>query len=251
MNLAATHYCKKCFALWRQCDDGSWNLRSSKAGTCCDNAAMGDNIAPLVIGSMKTAPGQEEIEIREALQAGPTPGDWGTDSTPNDGEYGDGGPDSRSGFSSFVVIDAAGNAICDTLNSDVAEVEEWECEDGAGATDRRGEKNSDFIAACNPANITALLSHLSDLRAEVERLRLESEHNCRLFNFSKLGHEQAFSRCQQFGGLLRRSLAQLGEWQRKYGEHSPEWLPPAGDVRLAEDIDAALAATEKGGVDVE
>lgn len=40
--------------------------------------------------------------------------------------------------------------------------------------------------------------------------------------------------------LLRRSLAQLGEWQRKYGEHSPQWLPPAGDVRLAEDIDAML-----------
>lgn len=40
--------------------------------------------------------------------------------------------------------------------------------------------------------------------------------------------------------LLRRSLVQFGKWQRKYGEHNPQWLPPDGDVRLAEDIDAML-----------
>ena len=42
-----THYCIKCGALWRQCDDGSWNLRSEKAGPCCDNAPMGKQIRPL------------------------------------------------------------------------------------------------------------------------------------------------------------------------------------------------------------
>jgi hypothetical protein len=40
--------------------------------------------------------------------------------------------------------------------------------------------------------------------------------------------------------LLRRALVQLGKWQVKYGEHNPPWLPPAGDVELAEDIDAFL-----------
>lgn len=40
--------------------------------------------------------------------------------------------------------------------------------------------------------------------------------------------------------LLLRAVAQLGEWARKYGEHQPEWLPPAGDVRLVEDIDHFL-----------
>ncbi len=36
--------------------------------------------------------------------------------------------------------------------------------------------------------------------------------------------------------LLRRALRQLQNWQEKYGEFQPAWLPPAGDVRLAEDI---------------
>lgn len=42
--------------------------------------------------------------------------------------------------------------------------------------------------------------------------------------------------------LLRRAASQLQEWHAKYGKHNPEWLPPAGDVQLFEDIDAALAA---------
>lgn len=50
--------------------------------------------------------------------------------------------------------------------------------------------------------------------------------------------------------LLRRALAQLGEWQRKYGEHNPQWLPPAGDVRLAEDIDAMLNQSPAGKADL-
>jgi hypothetical protein len=45
--------------------------------------------------------------------------------------------------------------------------------------------------------------------------------------------------------LLRRCLAQLGRWQGKYGEHNPSWLPPAGDVKLAEDIDSAIALAAK------
>lgn len=35
--------------------------------------------------------------------------------------------------------------------------------------------------------------------------------------------------------LLRRALGQLDQWQKKYGERDPDWLPPAGDVQLMED----------------
>ncbi len=45
----------------------------------------------------------------------------------------------------------------------------------------------------------------------------------------------------QPGELLRRALKQLDAWQSKYGDADPEWLPPAGDVRLAEDISEFLA----------
>lgn len=47
-----THQCTVCGALWRQWGDGSWNLRSAKASICCDNVAMGEQIAPLMLGQL-------------------------------------------------------------------------------------------------------------------------------------------------------------------------------------------------------
>jgi hypothetical protein len=46
--------------------------------------------------------------------------------------------------------------------------------------------------------------------------------------------------------LLRRATTQIERWSEKYGEFQPEWLPPAGDVRLLEDIEDFLS-TQKGG----
>lgn len=37
--------------------------------------------------------------------------------------------------------------------------------------------------------------------------------------------------------LLKRATKQLQRWSEKYGAWQPDWLPPAGDIRLAEDID--------------
>jgi hypothetical protein len=42
--------------------------------------------------------------------------------------------------------------------------------------------------------------------------------------------------------LLKRGIKQMDEWHIKYGEHNPEWLPPSGDVRWAEDVEEALEA---------
>ena len=41
--------------------------------------------------------------------------------------------------------------------------------------------------------------------------------------------------------LLRQGMRQLAAWQEKYGEWQPQWLPPAGDVRWAEDVSESLA----------
>ena len=46
--------------------------------------------------------------------------------------------------------------------------------------------------------------------------------------------------------LLRQGLRQLAAWQEKYGEWQPQWLPPAGDVRWAEDVSEALATPNAG-----
>lgn len=53
-----------------------------------------------------------------------TPGPWSVDEIDNDGEYGDGGPDSHIGFKSFCVIDGAGNVLFDSLNATIGEIEE-------------------------------------------------------------------------------------------------------------------------------
>ena len=44
---APSHYCNVCSAMWRQWDDGSWNLRSKQCGKCCDNELMGDQIVAM------------------------------------------------------------------------------------------------------------------------------------------------------------------------------------------------------------
>ena len=49
-----THYCKLCGAQWIFNDDtcevapNTWSLCSSECGKCCDNVAMGDQIAEIV-----------------------------------------------------------------------------------------------------------------------------------------------------------------------------------------------------------
>lgn len=45
---------------------------------------------------------------------------------------------------------------------------------------------------------------------------------------------------RNLAALLRRGLSQLSAWHKTYGEHQPQWLPPAGDVRWMEDVAAAL-----------
>lgn len=42
--------------------------------------------------------------------------------------------------------------------------------------------------------------------------------------------------------LLARAARHLEAWHESYGSADPVWLPPAGDVRLLEDIGAELRA---------
>lgn len=53
--------------------------------------------------------------------------------------------------------------------------------------------------------------------------------------------DEAEAENERLRALLRRGLRQLEAWQEKYGDWQPQWLPPAGDVRWAEDVSEALA----------
>jgi hypothetical protein len=86
-----------------------------------------------------------------------TPGPWFVDEIDNEGEYGDGGPDSHSGFKSFCVIDDAGNVLFDSLNSTIGDVHE-DFDDETGhhrAWDDLAQRNLTLAAEA-----TELLKHL-------------------------------------------------------------------------------------------
>ncbi len=91
-----------------------------------------------------------------------TPGPWEVDSIDNDGDYGNGGPDQRSGFKSWVVIDANGRALFDTLNRDsfVTEVHEEYDDDGFSAWDELGRRDIELAAAA-PLLLASLRAYVA------------------------------------------------------------------------------------------
>ncbi|HDR9497623.1 TPA: hypothetical protein QDC06_000825 [Burkholderia cepacia] len=70
-----------------------------------------------------------------------TPGPWEIDTIDNCGEYGDGGPDTSTGFKSYAVYDAKGRVLFDTLNSDAAEIHEQGYDLDHYAWDEVGKRN--------------------------------------------------------------------------------------------------------------
>lgn len=49
------------------------------------------------------------------------------------------------------------------------------------------------------------------------------------------------TRIEALAALCRRADYLLSEWDKTYGQHQPQWLPPAHTVRLQEDIADAVA----------
>lgn len=45
--------------------------------------------------------------------------------------------------------------------------------------------------------------------------------------------------------LLKRANAAMMEWAAKYGEHNPQWLPPARVAELHAEIESMIAAKEQ------
>lgn len=106
----------------------------------------------------------------------------------NEGNYGDGGPDCRSGFRSPCIVDANGKTVMDTLNSDGAEVHEEHDGDDNGswfdAWDEAGRKRVAFIVAaanvhdelvdCHSRIVRLLEDRAAETALDVELLRLSA-----------------------------------------------------------------------------
>ena len=86
-------------------------------------------------------------QVREALAAGPTPGEWSCYDDSNDGK------------TSRIEIVAIGKTVARIYRS----------------VPEQDLPNARLIAACSPANIAAILAHVEAQKAEIERLTAERD----------------------------------------------------------------------------
>ncbi|VTN54620.1 Ead domain protein [Klebsiella pneumoniae] len=88
-----------------------------------------------------------------------TQGEWWADEVKNEGCYGS-GDDCVEGFTSYAIYRSDGQTLFDSLNSDAACIcEEYDGE-GHVAWDETAQRNAEFIALANPANIIVLVEAL-------------------------------------------------------------------------------------------
>jgi len=104
------------------------------------------------------------VERLRELLAKATPGPWDVDTVRNEGDYGDGGPDCRTGFDSAAIVDSQGRALLDSLNCDyrIACVHD----DEGHARDEPSFRNAELIVAAVNA-LPALLDELDTLRTRL------------------------------------------------------------------------------------
>ncbi|HBR4811081.1 ead/Ea22-like family protein [Klebsiella pneumoniae] len=114
-------------------------------------------------------------ELAQSLKAAAekaTQGEWWADEVKNEGCYGS-GDDCVEGFTSYAIYGSDGQTLFDSLNSDAACIcEEYDGE-GHVAWDETAQRNAEFIALANPANVLALVEAL-------EKAQQVDEELCRL-----------------------------------------------------------------------
>ncbi|MBY7091884.1 ead/Ea22-like family protein [Klebsiella pneumoniae] len=109
-------------------------------------------------------------ELAQSLKAAAekaTPGEWWADEVKNEGCYGS-GDDCVEGFTSYAIYGSDGQTLFDSLNSDAACIcEEYDGE-GHVAWDETAQRNAEFIALANPANVLALVEALEKAQAKAD-----------------------------------------------------------------------------------
>lgn len=103
-----------------------------------------------------------------------TPVEWWADEVKNEGCYGP-GDDCVEGFISYAIYGSDGQTLFDSLNSDAACIcEEYDGE-GHVAWDETAQRNAEFIALANPANVLALVEALEKAQLSIAELEREQE----------------------------------------------------------------------------
>ncbi|PCR35119.1 hypothetical protein CQA89_08710 [Klebsiella pneumoniae] len=131
-----------------------------------------------------------------------TPGEWWADEVKNEGCYGS-GDDCVEGFTSYAIYGSDGQTLFDSLNSDAACISEEYDGEGHVAWDETAQRNAEFIALANPANVLALVEALE--KAQQRNAELEAQN------------EYIRKRYQQLDLLIGKNIlvmqAAIIEWQ--------------------------------------
>ncbi|WP_455424941.1 ead/Ea22-like family protein [Dryocola sp. LX212] len=109
---------------------------------------------------------EELIASMKAAAEKATPGEWYSDHIDTDGTYGN-GDDCREGWKAAGVYSERGDLLLDSSNSDVAIIREEYDEDGFIAFDETGFKNAEFVVACRPENVLALIAALEQAQQQL------------------------------------------------------------------------------------
>ncbi|EPK6189871.1 ead/Ea22-like family protein [Klebsiella pneumoniae] len=96
-----------------------------------------------------------------------TPGEWWADEVKNEGCYGP-GDDCVEEFTSYAIYGSDGQTLFDSLNSDAACISEEYDGEGHVAWDETAQRNAEFIALANPANVLALVEALEKAQAKAD-----------------------------------------------------------------------------------
>lgn len=97
------------------------------------------------------------LRMKAAAQEA-TQGEWWSDSVENDG------------FSSYAVYGADNRVLLDTLNSSAACIQEEYDDEGHTAWDEVGQRNAEFVAVANPANVLVLTAALEARDKQIAEL---------------------------------------------------------------------------------
>ncbi|HGK4215582.1 TPA: ead/Ea22-like family protein [Klebsiella pneumoniae] len=111
-------------------------------------------------------------ELAQSLKAAAekaTQGEWWADEVKNEGCYGS-GDDCVEGFTSYAIYGSDGQTLFDSLNSDAACISEEYDGEGHVAWDETAQRNAEFIALANPANILALVEALEKAQQRITQM---------------------------------------------------------------------------------
>lgn len=111
-----------------------------------------------------------ELAQRMKAAAGKaTQGEWWADEVKNEGCYGS-GDYCVEGFTSYAIYGSDGQTLFDSLNSDAACISEEYDGEGHVAWDETAQRNAEFIALANPANVLALVEALEKARQRITQM---------------------------------------------------------------------------------